>query len=44
MALMNFDRLKDAEAVNFVQPSPAKIGDVTKPMTVFRPRRSAKSP
>jgi L-alanine-DL-glutamate epimerase-like enolase superfamily enzyme len=34
-ALMDFDRLMGAEAVDFVQPSPAKMGGVTELIKVF---------
>ncbi|MBV8295357.1 MAG: mandelate racemase/muconate lactonizing enzyme family protein [Acidimicrobiia bacterium] len=34
-ALMDFDRLMGAEAVDFVQPSPAKMGGVTELVKVF---------
>lgn len=33
--LMDFDRLMGAQAVDFVQPSPAKTGGVTEPVKVF---------
>ena len=42
--LMEFARLLDAGAVDFVQPSPAKMGGVTELCRVFRSRPSTTSP
>ena len=41
--LIDFGRLMKAGSVDFVQPSPAKMGGVTELRKVFRSRRPATS-